>query len=364
MSDEVVATESVPLTPGNIARMSPDEWAQTFMPSVAEAAKAAEAPVEDEPTPDDGATDGPKRGADGKFVAAEPEAAAEAPAPEAATEPPAEDKPAVTLPFAAVGADDAPVPAETLAAMKVTMKAGGVEITKPLADVVRLAQSAQGQTQALNAKQAEFSTLQAQLTAASEERALLEQALEQALIDDDVRARLAAEYRNYTAPEAELARIKAQQAADAERTQQLAAETQRQSAAADLMGRVSSTLEGLLTKFSEVTPEELLGRFTSDTAQWAVNGVIDPKHYPDVQAYVEGSLSQFAAQRHARIAELQSKASAAEAAAQAAKQAAKNATAAAVRPSGTPAAPGAPAKPPIRTLKDASAYALGAFGPT
>jgi hypothetical protein len=359
MSDEIV-TESVPLTPGNIAKMSPDEWAQTFMPSVAEAAKAAEAePANDAPTPDDGAPSGPKRGPDGKFVASEPEA----PAPDA--EPaPADDKPAVTLPFAAVGADDAPVPAETLAAMKVTMKAGGVEITKPLADVVRLAQSAQGQTQALNAKQAEFSTLQAQLTAASEERALLEQALEQALMDDDVRARLAEQYRQYTAPEAELARIKEQQAADAARAQRESAEQARYSSAAELMGRVSSTLEGLLTKFSEVTPEELLGRFTSDTAQWAVNGVIDPKHYPDVQAYVEGSLSQFAAQRHARIAELQSKASAAEAAAQAAKQAAKNATAAAVRPSGTPAAPGAPAKPPIRTLKDASAYALGAFGPT
>jgi hypothetical protein len=349
-------TESAPLTPATINAMSPEEWGKTFMPSLMDA-PAPDAPAaepEEAPAEDAGALRGP----DGKFVSRDAPVVEDAPPTDAPTEP---EAPAITLPFMATGADDAPIDATALAAMKVTLKANGAEVVVPLPDLVRQAQSAAGASRQANELRATMTQRDGELAQLRSEQQLLEQALVRALTDDDARAALAREYASYTSPEAELARIRAEQAAQAQQAAEAAARDAQQSTAMEFMGTVRSAFESLLTTYPEVTPQELLGQFNFDTAQWAVNGVIPPERYPEVQAYVSQSLTAYAQQRHNGLVALRTKADAAAKAAQDAARVAKTTMAAAVRPMGTTNAP-ASGKPAITTLKDATAYALGAFG--
>lgn len=355
--------DDTPLTPGNVGRMDSATWAKTFMPSIVEATTApTETPVE-APAGEPAATRGP----DGKFVAkAETPAVGDDTAPITDTPPITEappETPPVQLPFAAVGADGAAVDPAMLAGMSITLKANGVETQMALPDLVRQAQSAAGASRQANELRTTITQREAQVTEMTGELQILEQALQAALTDDDARAHLAQRYREFTAPEAELSRLKAQQAADADLRRVADAQAQFQSTAVDFHRQISGVFDTLLTRFPDVTPEELFGRFNIDTAPWAVHGVISPEKYPEVEAYVAQSLTAYAQQRHAAIGTLRTKADAATKAAEQAALAAKNTMAAAVRPVGASAASGVPGKPQITTLKDATAYAIGAFSP-
>jgi hypothetical protein len=354
--------ETPQLTPAVVGAMSQEEWGRTFMPSLMDAAPPA-------PPADDAPSAEPARGTDGKFMAAQsapvvdaaPGEPVDAAAPAGDT---ADTPPVITLPFVAIGADDAPVDPATLAAMRITLKANGVDTTVPLPDLVRQAQSAAGATRQANELRASMTSRDAELVALRAEQSLLESALVRALTDDDARFALAQEYAEYTSPAAELARVRAEQA-DAQR---VATETEAaahaNSTAVEFMGEMRSAFEALLADFPEVTPQELLGQFNFDTAHWAVNGVIPPERFPEVQAYVSQSLSAYAQQRHTGITALRTQATTAAKVAQDAARAAKTTMAAAVRPVGSTGAPSAAGKPHIATLKDASAYALSAFAPS
>ena len=349
--------------------MSAEEWGRTFMPSLMPSEPATEPPADDA---NSAPTDSPTRGPDGKFMAANAastdDTPADAPAAETeaateTTEPVVEEKPAVVLPFAAVGADDAPIDPAMLASMKVTLKANGAEVQMPLADVVRQAQSAAGASRQANELRTTMQQRESELQTLRQEQELLEQALVRALTDDDARAALAQQYAAYTSPEAELARLKAEQSANAERARMSEQQKAQEAQAITVMGNIRSQFESLLATYPEVTPQELLGQFNFDTAALAVNGVIPPEKFAEVEAYVAQSLTAFAQQRHQHVTSLKTKAEAAAKAAEQAARTAKSTMAAAVRPVGGASAPAANTKPAISTIKDASAYALSAFGP-
>ncbi len=130
-------------------------------------------------------------------------------------------------------------------------------------------------------------------------------------------------------------------------------------------GKVTGIFDQLIAKFPEVTPQELLGQFNFDTAHMAVNGVIPADRYPEVEAYVNQSLTAYARQRHTGLVALRTNAEKVAKAAEQQALAAKTTMAAAVRPMGGASTPaGAAGKPQITTLKDATAYALNAFAPS
>lgn len=361
----------MPTTIAEIKALDDDAWAKLFVPDLYAASQSAppadaapETPSAEAETP---AQDGPARDASGRFVAATAETPSE-PAAETpvATTPPATD-PVATLPFAVVGADGQPLAPESAATLQVSFKASGETITKPLAEVVRAAQSAEGQTRALNAKHQELTTLQQQLEAAAQQQRLAEQILERALQDDAVLEQLRQRYAEYASPEAEVERLRAQ----LEAQQRAQTTAQVQSAAADTLREVTGVLESLATTFPSVTVEELLGRFTTDTAQYAVNGVIDPQHHAAVRAYAVDTLTAWARERHtqrssqsatleARVRELEAKL---QEASDRAAQAVKNAAAPPIAPTGA-ARPAAGSKPPITSVKDAQRHALAAFDST
>lgn len=312
------------------------------------AAESTDEPVEsaasDEPTeaPEDAADEATDEGSD---TAAEPE-----PEP-------------VKLPFEAKAKDETVDPS-LLASMEITLKADGKEVTLPLADVVRRAQSEPAAQR--QARQAVEQLRQIEQTRQQIEAELAEVrsvALRMAR-DPNFYADVLQQVEGYDAPEARAERAERQLAAERARLeqerQQQEFQTQVQSFA---VGVVAPTLNAVLEASPLVKQEELLGKFYADTSAITVNGVIPPEYHNDLAQYLRTEFAEFAKARQAEEQARESRIAAEAKKSQMERQRMKNQTAQAAKPVGASNAPGregAPAKKPT-TVREAEAGALSAL---
>jgi hypothetical protein len=274
-----------------------------------------------------------------------------------------EEEPAVEvpkLPFAAVAKGEAVDPV-LLSEMTLTLKADGEEVTKSLADVVRLAQSepaAQRKARAMESKAVEYERRARDFE--NEVAEVRRVALNMAR-DPDYYAKVVAELEEFDAPEARAQRAETA-LAERDRQQREARErAERETRITQFAtSQVAPTLNRIVESSPLVSQEELLGRFMTDTAQWTVNGVIPPEHHDAVAEYLRTGLASFAAERQTQYATRESKLKAETLRTQRERQAAKNQRAGASRPvgaSGALQAEGKAAKP--ATYKEAEQSALG-----
>lgn len=312
------------------------------------AADETDEPVEsaapDEPTeaPEDAADEATDEGSD---TAAEP------------------DPEPVKLPFEAKAKDETVDPS-LLASMEITLKADGKEVTLPLADVVRRAQSEPAAQR--QARQAVEQLRQIEQTRQQVEAELAEVrnlALRMAR-DPNFYAEVSQQVEGYDAPEARAERAERQLAAERARLeqerQQQEFQSQVQSFAAEV---VAPTLNAVLEAAPLVKQEELLGKFYADTSAITVNGVIPPEYHNDLAHYLRTEFAEFAKARQAEEQARESRIAAEAKKSQMERQRLKNQTAQAAKPVGASNAPGregAPAKRPS-TVREAEANALSAL---
>jgi hypothetical protein len=273
-----------------------------------------------------------------------------------------EEKPAEVpkLPFAAEAKGEAVDPV-LLSEMTLTLKADGEEVTKSLADVVRLAQSepaAQRKARAMESKAAEYERRARDFE--NEVAEVRRVALNMAR-DPDYYAKVVQELEEFDAPEARAQRAETA-LAERDRQQREARErAERESRITQFATtQVAPTLNRIVESSPLVSQEELLGRFMTDTAQWTVNGVIPPEHHNEVAEYLRTGFASFAAERQAHYAGRDAKLKAETLRTQRERQAAKNQRAGASRPVGASDAMASGAKAPKpTTYKEAEQSALG-----
>lgn len=311
------------------------------------AAETDEEPVED------AATDEP---AETPEDAAEPEADTGSETADPEPEP-------VKLPFEAKAKDESVDPT-LLASMEITLKADGKEVTLPLADVVRRAQSepaAQRQARAAAEQVRQLEQTRQQIAAELEE--VRSVALRMAR-DPNFYAEVISQVEGYDAPEARAERAERQLAAERARLEQERQQQQFQSQVQSFAVEVvAPTLNEILEAAPLVKQEELLGKFYADTAAITVNGIIPPEYHADLAAYLRSEFADFAKARQAEETAREQRIRAEAKKTQMERQRLKNQTAQAAKPVGASTAPGregAPTSKP-RTVKEAEAGALSAL---
>ena len=297
----------------------------------------------------------------------EPAETAEDPAdtPEdAGGDPPAADPEPVKLPFEAKAKDEVVDPT-LLASMEITLKADGKDVTMPLADVVRRAQSEPAaQRQARQEKERATQLEQAMRDKLAELEEVRSVALK-VLRDENFYLTARQQLDEYDAPESRAARAEQQLAAERERQeqqrQQQAFQQQVQTFAAEV---VAPTLNTVLEAAPLVKQEELLGKFYADTAAITVNGVIPPEYHADLAHYLRTEFADFAKARQAEEQARENRIREETKRSQMERQRLKNQTAQATKPMGSAQAPGrdsAAATTRPKTVKDAEAGALSAL---
>ena len=319
---------------------------------------AGEAPADEpadgsaEPTPDDAEP------AEVEASAAEPEDAEVAEVDDPDAGPEREPDP-VRLPFEATAGED-PVDPSLLSTMELTFKADGKEVTLPLTDIVRRAQSepaAQRKARQMEQEAQRFYTEAQQVM--QELETVRELAIRMAR-DPNFYADVSQQVAVYDTPEARAERAEAELAAERtrQRDEYQRAEFER-AVQTFAVTEVAPTLEAITSSAPLVTEEEILGRFMADTARWTVNGVIHPRHHPELAAYLRTNLAEFVAQRQAQRETEVRKAQMEARKTQLARQKMKNQTAQAAKPVGTSnPLRDTPAAPKPRTAKEAEANAL------
>lgn len=283
--------------------------------------------------------------------------ATEEAAPEAATpETPAEP---VKLPFVATAKGE-PVEPALLADMTLTLKADGEEITVPLADIVRKAQSEPAAQRRAREMESKLSHVERMARDAEQELQEVRQIALKMAQDPDYYTKVVQDLEEYNAPEARAQRAEEALAARDRQQQDAKAKADREAQIAQFAAqKVAPVLSQVVESAPLVSQEELLGRFMTDTAQWTVNGVIPPEHHDAVAAYLAGPFARFAAERNAQYAARDAKLKEETAKTQRERQAVKNARAGASKPVGTADALNAPPKrTPPTTYKEASQSAL------
>ena len=281
---------------------------------------------------------------------------------EPADEPKAEEEPAKEvpkLPFAATAKGEA-VDAALLADMTLTLKADGEEVTLPLADLVRRAQSEPAAQRRAREMESKLSHIERQARDAAQElQAVRDIALKMAQ-DPEYYASVVQEVESFNAPEARAQRAEEALRERDRQQQEAQARAERESRIHQFATtRIAPTLSRIVEDNPLVSQEELLGRFMADTAQWTVNGVIDPKHHDDVAEYLAGPFARFAAERNGKYAARDAQLKAETLKTQRERQAVKNQRAGASKPVGTADALNAPAKRKApTTYKEAQASAL------
>lgn len=282
-----------------------------------------------------------------------------------AAETPAPDVP--KLPFVVVNGEGTEVSPADLAAMTVTLTANGREQKLPLADVVRRAQSEAGAQQTLRSVKQEAETLASDREALATQVEELREIALRLLDDDEYRFTLAQQKQDHMSPEKRAERAERELAAERQRQEQEQSHSAFQRRAeAFAQQAVAPAISEIVTSCDLVSQEELLGRFTLDTAPILVNGVIPPERYDEVAAYLTGPFREFAdtlqRQRSASADATAAAQAAAELKAKREAQRLKNTTAAVARPVGSVPDTRDSAKPQIENVKDAQKYALAAFG--
>lgn len=296
---------------------------------------------------------------------ATPEADAEAPDAETAEEDAADDpepepaKETPKLPFVATAKGEA-VDATLLAEMTLTLKADGGEVTLPLADVVRRAQSEPAAQRRAREMESKLSHIERQARDYEQELVAVRDIALKMAQDPDYYAKVVQEIEEFNAPEARAQRAEAALRERDRQQQEARAQADRESRIQQFATtRIAPTLSRIVEDNPLVSQEELLGRFMADTAQWTVNGVIAPEHHDAVADYLANDFARFAAERQQRYAERDAQLKAETLKTQRERQAVKNQRAGASKPVGTADALRAPAKrKPPTTYKEAQASAL------
>lgn len=324
------------------------KWIGIDPDTLKEPERPAEEPVED--TPDEPAEtpeDAPDEAADSGSEPAESE-----PEPEP-----------IKLPFEAKAKDEA-VDAALLASMEITLKADGKEVTLPLADVVRRAQSepaAQRQARAAAEQAKQFEQQARQL--ADEIAEVRSVALRMAR-DPGFLAEVMQQVEDYDSPTARAERAERELAAERQRLsqerQQQEFTQQVQSFAAEV---VAPTLNSIVEAAPLVKQEELLGKFYADTAAITVNGIIPPEYHDDLARYLRTEFADFAKARQAEEQQRENRIREETKKSQMERQRLKNQTANAAKPVGTAQAPGRESATSVRpkTVREAEANALSAL---
>lgn len=279
------------------------------------------------------------------------------------TAPPEPEREVVKLPFEAKAKDETVDPT-LLASMEITLKADGKEVTLPLADVVRRAQSEPAAQRQARAAAEQVRYLEQTRQQIEAELAEVRNVALRMARDPNFFAEVAAQVEGYDAPEARAERAERQLAAERERLmqerQQQERDQQLQSFAVDV---VAPTLNGIIEAAPLVKQEELLGKFYADTAAITVNGVIPTEYHADLAHYLRTEFREFAVARQAEEQARESRIAAEAKKSQMERQRMKNQTAQAAKPVGSVNAPGrdnAPAAKP-RTVREAEAGALSAL---
>lgn len=241
---------------------------------------------------------------------------------------------------------------------------GGKQFSKvPLDKVVRLAQQGvynhglQQEAQASREKDATISSLQEELAT---ERAATERTralAERLLTDDTFFEKALGEYQEYNSPEAQLARLQAENQALRDNKSKPAVKSDVDQANEFFAAKAQPILSTIAQQFSSVTPEELIGRFMLLTAPLQVNGKVPPAKFALVERILVNELAPWAQNVHdtraASVAErLKQERQHAKAKVDSANT--KRQLARAVRPAGRPAAD-VPASRPVSTADDAVA---------
>lgn len=269
----------------------------------------------------------------------------------------------VKLPFEAKAKDEAVDPT-LLASMEITLKADGKEITMPLADVVRRAQSEPAaQRQARAAAEAAKQYEQQARQLADEIAEVRSVALRMAR-DPNFYADVIQQVEQYDAPESRAERAERQLAAERARLEQERQQQEFQSRVQTFaVDVVAPTLNSILEAAPLVKQEELLGKFYADTSEITVNGVIPPEYHDALAQYLRTEFAEFATTRQAEEQAREARIAAEAKKSQMERQRLKNQTAQASKPVGTAQAPGrdsGPATKP-RTVREAEAGALSAL---
>lgn len=320
-----------------------------------DALKAPEAAEETEPV-ESAATEEPTEAPEDAAEPATDEGSHDGDKPDPEPEP-------VKLPFEAKAKDEVVDPT-LLASMEITLKADGKEVTLPLADVVRRAQSepaAQRQARQAVEQLRYEQQLRQQIEAERDEvrNVALRMARDPAFWQE-----VTQQVEGYDAPEARAERAERQLAAERERLMQ---ERQQQEMQSHLqtfaVEVVAPTLNGIIDAAPLVKQEELLGKFYADTAAITVNGVIPQEYHNDLAHYLRTEFAEFAKARQAEEQAREDRIRAEAKKSQMERQRLKNQTAQAAKPMGSVNAPGrdnATAARP-RTVRDAEAGALSAL---
>lgn len=279
-------------------------------------------------------------------------------------EPDAKEKPAdapepVKLPFAAKS-KDADVDAALLADMTITFKADGKEVTMPIADVVRRAQSEP-------AVQRQARQYQDQVTEARTQMDRVQQQVDEVRAialkmarDPDYYAQMVEDIEGYDLPEARAQRAETALATrDREQTESRERAEHEQRLQEFATSEVAPALSHIVTSNPLVTEEEILGKFYADTAKITVNGVIPPEYHASLAQYLRTTLTEFVEKRQSEYASRESRAKAEALKTQRARQKLKNQSALGAKPVGTSGAlRDTPAPTQGRTIKEAEGNAL------
>jgi len=313
---------------------------------------AAEVPESAEPDTPEDATES---------EAPEPEDAAE---PDADTEDDQPEPEPVKLPFEAIANDEAVDPS-LLANMQITLKADGKDVTLPLTDVVRRAQSEPAAQRQARQEADARKQVEAALQKRDAELAEVRNVALRMARDPNFLLEITQQVEQYDAPESRAERAESALAAERERLtqerQQQEFQARVQSFAAEV---VAPTLNTVIEAAPLVKQEELLGKFYADTAAITVNGVIPPEHHADLAHYLRTEFAEFAKTRQAEEQAREDRIRTEAKKSQMERQRMKNQNANAAKPVGSAQAPGrdsaTAAHKPV-TLRDAESSALGAL---
>lgn len=249
-------------------------------------------------------------------------------------EPDAEPVPA--LPFAAKAKDE-DVDAALLHAMEVTFKADGKDVTLPLADIVRRAQSEPAAQRKAQSLTHEMSRVQSQIKEFEAEVAEVRRVALQMARDPNYYAQVVQELEEYDAPESRAQRAESALAAERKAQQDAKVRADSDARLTEFASQhVAPTLDKIVGDSPLVSQEEILGKFFADTASITVNGVIPSEYHAQVAEYLRTDLAAFAADRQSSYAARDAKAKAEERKTQRERQAMKNTKAATTKPVGTP----------------------------
>lgn len=348
---------TTPSDPSEFAKwigMDPASLEETPDDAAVQDAEAGEADEEEVVDPADATPDAD----DATDADATDEATDDDAAPEPETQPePAKETP--KLPFVATAKGEA-VDATLLAEMTLTLKADGGEVTLPLADVVRRAQSEPAAQRRAREMESKLSHIERQARDYEQELVAVRDIALKMAQDPDYYAKVVQEIEEFNAPEARAQRAEAALRERDRQQQEARAQADRESRIQQFATtRIAPTLSRIVEDNPLVSQEELLGRFMADTAQWTVNGVIAPEHHDAVADYLANDFARFAAERQQRYAERDAQLKAETLKTQRERQAVKNQRAGASKPVGTADALRAPAKrKPPTTYKEAQASAL------